>query len=63
MRKSGVGTATATTTVAKTNTKLAYDSTKARFFYQGMFALKRLQLSGGSKSKTPVKSATDLRKR
>lgn len=70
MRKSGVATVTATTTVTTTTTtttkpasKINYDSTKARFFYQGMFALKRLQLSG--KSKTPAKnsSSADARRR
>lgn len=58
MRKSGVSAAS-----GKTIPKNPIDSAKSRFFYQGVFALKRLNL--GNKSKSPVKKPTsaDPRKR
>jgi hypothetical protein len=56
MRKSGV-----TSTSAMPVPKISTDSAKAKFFYQGLFLLKRLQLN--SKSKTPNKSVPDTRKR
>ena len=61
MRKSGV-----TATTAKSNVKTSHDSIKARFFYQGIFALRKL--NEGGKSKTPAKrtnasTSADARKR
>lgn len=51
MRKSGV---TATSAVA--SSKVATDLAKAKFFYQGIFLLKRLQLN--AKSRTPNKGTS-----
>jgi hypothetical protein len=53
MRKSGV-TATSNSPTKQTN-NTAIDSTKAKFFYQGLFALKRLQNT--NKSASPTKKA------
>lgn len=66
MRRSG-----ATATVAKATTGTAstvrapLDSAKARFFYQGMFALKKLQQVNKSKSpaKKPVTATTSASRR
>lgn len=58
MRKSGV-----TTTSAKPTTKITIDSAKARFFYQGVLALKRLQLADKSKSPSKKLASSDVRRR
>jgi len=61
MRKSGV-----TATTAKSNVNISHDSIKARFFYQGIFALRKLNAGGKSKTpakRTPASTSTDARKR
>jgi hypothetical protein len=61
MRRSGV--AATTTTGAKTSANIPFDSAKARFFYQGVFALKRLQPAQKSKSTIKKPASTDSLKR
>lgn len=63
MRRSG---ATATVAKATTSTvRTPVDSAKAMFFYQGMFALKKLQQASKSKSpaKKPVTATTSASRR
>lgn len=58
MRKSGVSA-----TSGKTTAKNTFDSPKARFFYQGVFALKRLNLDVKTKSPAQKPTSADSRRR
>lgn len=65
-RSSATATAVAKATTGTASTVRApIDSAKARFFYQGMFALKKLQQTNKSKSpvKKPVTATTTASRR
>lgn len=58
MRKSGVSA-----TSGRTTAKTTFDSAKARFFYQGVFALKRMNLDIKAKSPAQKPTSADSRRR
>jgi hypothetical protein len=63
MRKSGVATSITKTTTTTLTAKKTIDPIKAKFFYQGVFALRKMQLTNNKSKSAKKPTSTDSKRR